>query len=254
MDNVTLAENFDQYFKIRFADTKELREASYRIRHAVYCDELGWEPVQSDGFETDDCDDYSFALLLMHKRTGQFAGTARLVIPPPHNPEQKLPFEKHCLATVKQDSINFADYPRGSFSEISRLAVPESFRRRMGEKNTPFVVNDISLDANVFSAEERRNFPNIAIGLYLSVIALAEICLHLAVFVVVEPRLNKRLSRIGLLFEQIGEEHDYHGDRALFYLPRHKFVSAINPEILELYYLLEKQLKQQLFLLPYLVK
>lgn len=254
MNKVSLADNFEQYFEIKFADSKELREESYRIRHAVYCDELGWEPVQSNGLETDECDDYSFALLLVHKRTGQFAGTARLVIPPPDSPEKKLPFEKHCLASVRQDCINFAEFPRGSFSEISRLAVPESFRRRAGEKNTPFIVNDISLQADVFSEEERRNFPNIAIGLYLSIIALAEMSLHLAMFVVVEPRLNKRLNRIGFLFEQIGDEHDYHGERALFYLPRNKFISELNPEILELYYLLEKQLKQQLFLLPYLVR
>lgn len=254
MENVTLAKNFDQYFEIKFANTKELREESYRIRHSVYCEELGWEPLQENGLESDECDEYSFALLLLHKRTGQYAGTARLVITPPHSPDKKLPFEKHCLDTLRRDRVNMADYPQGSYSEISRLAVPESFRRRAGEKNTPFVVNDVSLDADVFSADEWRNFPNIAIGLYLSIIALAEMCSHLAMFVVVEPRLSRRLNRIGFLFEQAGDEHDYHGNRALFYLPRDKFTSNLNPEILELYYLLEQQLKQQMFLLPYLIR
>ncbi|WNO60669.1 PEP-CTERM/exosortase system-associated acyltransferase [Rheinheimera sp. MMS21-TC3] len=252
MDNLSLAENFDQYFEVKFANTKQLREESYRIRHSVYCDELEWEPKQQDGKESDECDDYSFALLLVHKRTGQYAGTARLVIHPPNEPDKKLPFEQHCLSSIWSEVINLADFPRGGFSEISRLAVPETFRRRAGEKNMPFVINDISLQSDVFSEEERRNFPNIAIGLYLSIIALAEMCLHLAMFVVAEPRLNKRLNRIGFLFEQIGDEHDFHGNRALFYLPREKFTSELNPEILELYSLLEKQLKQQMFLLPYL--
>lgn len=254
MENESLAANFDQYFEIKFADTKELRRASYQIRHSVYCEELGWEPKQDDGLETDECDEYSFALLLVHKRTGQYAGTARLVIPPPNGPDKLLPFEQHCLESIWCEVIDMANYPRGGFSEISRLAVPESFRRRAGEKNIPFVVNDISLDADVFSAEERRNFPNIAIGLYLSIIALAKMCLHLAMFVVVEPRLNKRLNRIGFLFEQIGDEHDFHGNRALFYLPKEKFISGLNPEILELYYLLEEQLKKQMFMLPYLIR
>ena len=106
----------------------------------------------------------------------------------------------------------------------------------------------------MFSDEERRNFPNIAIGLYLSIIALVQMCHHRAMFVVVEPRLKKRLERLGLVFEQIGEEMDYHGTRALFYLPEHKFVSALNPEVLELFDLLKQQLAPQLLLYPYLAK
>lgn len=249
---ISLAENFDLYFEIKFANTEELRKESFRIRHAVYCEELGWEPLRDNGMETDECDDYSFALLLVHKRTGQYAGTARLVIPPPGSPEKQLPFEMHCLDSVWPDVIDLASYPRGAFSEISRLAVPEAFRRRAGEKNTPFVVNEVNASSDVFSDEERRNFPNIAIGLYLSIIAMSKMCLHSAMFVVVEPRLKKRLERIGFMFEQLGEELDYHGIRALFYLPRDKYTSALNPEVLELYHLLEGQLKQQMFLIPYL--
>uniref|UniRef100_A0A486XQU0 PEP-CTERM/exosortase system-associated acyltransferase n=1 Tax=Rheinheimera sp. BAL341 TaxID=1708203 RepID=A0A486XQU0_9GAMM len=254
MDCVSLAENFDRYFEIKFAGSTSLREESFRIRHAVYCDELGWEPIRENGMETDECDDYAFALLLVHKRTGQYAGTARLVIPPPDNPQSKLPFEAHCMESVKTELIDLSKFRRGSFSEISRLAVPEAFRRRLGEKNTPYVVNEINLDKDVFSEEERRNFPNIAIGLYLSIIALTQMCHHIAMFVVVEPRLKKRLERLGLDFEQIGEEMDYHGTRALFYLPEHKFVSALNPEVLQLFEHLKQQLAPQLLLYPYLEK
>ena len=62
------------------------------------------------------------------------------------------------------------------------------------------------------------------------------------------------LERLGLAFEQIGEEMDYHGTRALFYLPEHKYISALNPEVLELFHLLKQQLRPQLLLYPYLVK
>lgn len=251
MSTLTLAENFDLYFAIKFADTEELRRESFRIRHAVYCEELGWEPLREDQMETDECDDYSFALLLVHKRTGQYAGTARLVIPPPGNPEKLLPFELHCLPSVRKELIDLSQYKRGAFGEISRLSVPEAFRRRLGEKNTPFVVNDIDGRKDTFSEEERRNFPNIAIGLYLGVIAFVEMCNHSAMFVVVEPRLKKRLERLGLLFEQIGDEMDYHGIRALFYLPRDKFTKDLNIEIQQLYQLLKNQLTSQVVLFPY---
>jgi len=246
----TLAENFDQYFEIVLADTEELKQVSYRIRHTVYAEELGWEPVNSKGIEVDECDPYSFSILLKHKRTGDFAGTVRLVIPPNTSPNSKLPFELHCAETVQKDVIDPDSLPRGRFGEISRLSVPSSFRRRLDEKNKPFIVNDIK-DENAFSDDERRNFPNIAIGLYLSVVAMVKMCNHSHMFVVVEPRLCRRLERLGLKFEQCGEELDYHGIRALFLLKRENFTGNLNPEVLKLFKLLEKQLVLQLALYPY---
>jgi N-acyl amino acid synthase of PEP-CTERM/exosortase system len=250
MQSTTLAENFDLYFEIKLADTEELRKESYRIRHTVYAEELGWEPISEDQQETDECDPYSFPILLVHKRTGAYAGTVRLVVPPPSSPESKLPFELHCAESVKKDIIDHDTMPRGLFGEISRLSVPDSFRRRLDEKNKPFIINEVA-DSAVFSEEERRNFPNIAIGLYLSVIAMVNMCNHSHMFVVVEPRLCRRLERLGLNFVQCGEELDYHGIRALFYLSRENFIGNLNPEVLELYKLLEKQLVAQLPLYPY---
>jgi len=250
MQSTTLAENFDLYFEIKLADTEALRKESYRIRHTVYAEELGWEPISPTQQEIDECDAYSFSILLVHKRTGAYAGTVRLVIPPPNAQDSKLPFELHCSESVKTDIIDPNKLTRGRFGEISRLSVPDSFRRRLNEKNKPYIINEVS-DSGVFSAEERRNFPNIAIGLYLSVIAMVNMCNHSHMFVVVEPRLCRRLGRLGLNFVQCGEELDYHGTRALFYLSRENFIGNLNPEILELYNLLEKQLIEQLPLYPY---
>ncbi|WP_299084308.1 PEP-CTERM/exosortase system-associated acyltransferase [uncultured Paraglaciecola sp.] len=246
----TLAENFDLYFEVVLANTAELKEESYRIRHTVYSEELGWEPVNPKGLELDECDPYSFSVLLKHKRTGAFAGTVRLVIPPNTSPNSKLPFELHCADTVRKEVIDPQSLPRGHFGEISRLSVPSGFRRRLNEKNKPFVINDIKAN-NAFSDEERRNFPNIAIGLYLSVIAMVKMCNHSHMFVVVEPRLCRRLERLGLKFEQCGDELDHHGTRALFLLTRDNFTSNLNSEVLALFNLLEKQLIPQLALYPY---
>lgn len=246
----SLAENFDEYFEIKLADTEALKEVSYRIRHTVYAQELGWEPIAESEMETDECDPYAFSILLVHKRTGNYAGTVRLVIPPSSNPESQLPFELHCADTINRDVFDPDTMTRGSFGEISRLSVPESYRRRLDEKNVPFVLNE-NTEGDIFSEEERRNFPNIAIGLYLSVIAMVNMCNHSHMFVVVEPRLNKRLKRLGLNFQQCGEELDYHGIRALFCLERKDFTGNLNPEVFELYKLLEKQLVQQLVLYPY---
>lgn len=250
MSQYSIADNFDQYFKIRFANNKDLRQEAFKIRYGVYCNELGWEPENEYQMETDECDKYSFHCVLEHRRTKAFAGCIRLVIPPANNPNLKLPFEESCLDSAIPGTVDTQALPRGGFGEISRLAVLEDFRRRDNEKNTPYVLNNINPE-NVFTEVERRNFPNIAMGLYLSGLALAEICNHVGIMVMMEPRLNRRLQRFGLPFEQIGEETDYHGRRAMFYLSRENFHRELTGQISELYKIIYSDLKKQMFFIPY---
>jgi N-acyl amino acid synthase of PEP-CTERM/exosortase system len=63
-----------------------------------------------------------------------------------------------------------------------------------------------------------------------------------------EPRLNRRLIRFGLPFEQIGDEMDYHGSRAMFYLRQEKFYSELNEELLKLYNILYDDLVKDIVL------
>jgi len=250
MTAYSIAQNFDQYFQVKFADTKTLRQEAFKIRYGVYAEELGWEPVNDDKMETDECDDYSFHCLLEHRRTGTFAGCVRLVIPPVSQPDLPLPFEAHCLQSAIPDVVDSTTFARGSFGEISRLAVLASFRRREKEKNQPFVLKEVNPET-VYTEEERRNFPNIAMGLYLAAVALADICNHKGMFVMMEPRLNRRLTRFGLPFVQCGETMDYHGTRAMFYLDRKGFNSDLTPELLELYHIIYQDIKEQLHLVPF---
>jgi len=66
-----------------------------------------------------------------------------------------------------------------------------------------------------------------------------------------EPRLNKRLKRFGLPFKQIGDEMDYHGRRAMFFLDRKDFEKELTPQLMELYQIIQNDLKEQIFLLPH---
>ncbi|MCJ8321772.1 MAG: PEP-CTERM/exosortase system-associated acyltransferase [Colwellia sp.] len=250
MSEYSIAKHFSQYFQIKFAGTKQLRQEAFKIRYGVYSQELGWEPENPLEMETDECDDYAFHCLLEHKRTGAFAGCVRLVIPPVQQPSLQLPFEKNCLHTARTELIDSTKLPRGSFGEISRLAVLASFRRREKEKNSPFVINKINLET-IYTEDERRNFPNIAMGLYLAAVSLADICNHSGTFVMMEPRLNRRLTRFGLPFEQVGETMDYHGQRAMFHLPRIGFSSQLNSELKELYDVIYKDLVSQISLVPF---
>ncbi len=250
MSEYSIASCFNEYFQIKFVDTKKLRQEAYKIRYGVYSQELGWEPANDLKMETDECDEYSFHCLLEHRRTQVFAGCVRLVIPPADNPELQLPFEANCLQSARPEIIDSTKLTRGNFGEISRLAVLSSFRRREKEKNIPFVINEVN-PATVYTEDERRNFPNIAMGLYLAAVALADICNHSGMFVMMEPRLNRRLTRFGLPFVQVGDEMEYHGKRAMFHLPRDGFKSGLTPELRELYDIIFKDLNSQISLIPY---
>ncbi|OKY26810.1 MULTISPECIES: PEP-CTERM/exosortase system-associated acyltransferase [Thalassotalea] len=250
MSGYSIAKNFDQFFKIRFANTKELQQEAYKIRYGVYSEELGWEPSNEERMESDDCDDFSYHCLLEHRRTGIYAGCIRLIIPPAENPSYQLPFEAHCLESAKKEVLDTQSLPRGGFGEISRLAVLASFRRREQEKNKPYVLSNVDPDT-MYSAEERRNFPNIAIGLYLGGLALASMCHHVGIMVMMEPRLNRRLQRFGLPFKQVGEEMDYHGRRAMFFLEEENFYVDLNEQMQELYEIVYQELSTQIQLKPY---
>ena len=45
---MNLAGGYRKYFEIVPALSDELRDEAYRIRHAVYCEELGWDPVTGE--------------------------------------------------------------------------------------------------------------------------------------------------------------------------------------------------------------
>ena len=244
MDAYSIAQNFAQYFRIKFADSGALKNEVYKIRYSVYAQELGWEPCNDAAIETDEYDNNAFHCLIEHKQTATYAGCVRLIVPPFDQDDFQLPLEKHCMASIRKNIVDPEQMLQGSFGEISRLAVLASFRRRKNEQNTPYIVQETTSE-NVYSEHEKRNFPNLAIGLYLAAVALSDLCAHEGMFVMMEPRLNRRLNRFGLPFIQCGDEMDYHGRRAMFFLNRTGFFSQLTPELLDLYLMIKEDLNDQ---------
>jgi len=241
-----IAASFDEYFRVRYADARTLAEAAYRIRYQVYVEEMGWEPPNKFGLETDEYDDHSHICLLEHRRTRTFAGCVRLVKPDNDwNRQASLPFQHHDITCIRSGTINPRLLTQGTFGEISRLAVPNTFRRRKHEWQRPFILDE-RCTVSVFSEEEKRGFPNIAIGLYLASIAMVDICGHEGVFVVMEPKLQRHLQRFGLPFTQISEKFYFRGTRALFGLLRQDLSRHMPPNIQQLYKLIKVQLAQQM--------
>jgi len=203
-----LADSFSRYFAITPAlDTERLQE-TWRVRHEVYCEDLGWEPQRADGLETDEFDTHSVACLMRSSVNGSRVGCVRLILCDPQDPDAPLPIETACAATFDRSVFDSASVDRRRIAEVSRLAVVSQYRRRKGESDKP-----ISLELADFGESGQQRFPFIPVGLYLSAFAVAE---HLGIdylLVLTEPRLAKHLGKLGIHIRQIGAGIEHRGLR-----------------------------------------
>ncbi|PFG11162.1 PEP-CTERM/exosortase system-associated acyltransferase [Marinobacter sp. LV10MA510-1] len=206
---------FMQFFSFYIATTAELEREAYKIRHQVYCEELGWEALRESGEETDEFDTHAAYCLVRHRSSNVFAGTVRIVNSTEENREA-LPIEKYCLDTITDLAYSPTNFPREDICEFSRLAVPSSFRRRQTDKFPGAATGSINVVQ--YSKNELRCFSFIAIGLYFSVASLAMKLGKKHAYVMMEPRLARNMGFVGIRFRQIGPVVDYHGRRAPYYI------------------------------------
>ena len=97
---------FSRYFTAVPAITDELRAVCYRIRHDVYCRDLGFERERTDGMETDRYDAHSAHSLLRNKANGEYVGCVRLIMLPPDDPQLALPFEQTCARSLDRSIVD----------------------------------------------------------------------------------------------------------------------------------------------------
>lgn len=205
--------DFAQFFELSLALTDEQKADVYRVRYSVYCEEFGYEDPKAflDEMETDAFDDQSIHCLVTHKSTGLPAGCVRLVTV---EDSTRMPMEDHCEGSLDTEFFNHFESRRGSMAEISRLAVEGQFRRRRGEKATRFG----DTDSLHFAAREKRTFSLIAVSLFLAASAAADLMRRKDCFAIMEPFLPTILRRTGVTVKRVGEDFDYKGVRAPYYL------------------------------------
>jgi N-acyl amino acid synthase of PEP-CTERM/exosortase system len=229
----TLSEKFLQYFDISFAVSAEQKSEIYGIRYSVYCDEFAYEPAGlfPDHQEKDSFDANSLHVLVTHKSSGIPAGCVRLVSPTGPQSGDLLPFEKNCKDSLDREFIQNLDLDRNTICEISRLAVDGAFRRRAGERVTRFG----EVDALDCTQQERRTFSIIAVACFLAATVLTDLTGRTCVFAMMEPFLPRLLKRSGIVFKSAGQDMDYHGTRAPYFITTQSAVDNMRPDLRELY-------------------
>ncbi|MDY0747225.1 PEP-CTERM/exosortase system-associated acyltransferase [Paucibacter sp. R3-3] len=240
MDSTSSERNLGIKFQELFELTPALDAASiesvYRIRHEVYCRDLGWEPVRADGMETDEYDPNSIHCLLRSRGTAEPIGCTRLVLARPGDRSYLLPFEHSCKDVIHREECDPSSLPRDDVAEVSRLAVMGRFRQRKGETSKPVSVADEDFE----SRAGLPRFPFIPVSLYLGAAAIARRLNIENVFVLTEPRLASHFGRIGFDIRPIGGAIEHRGTRVPSLLSSSRVVAGLRPLIQPLYAVIEK--------------
>jgi len=206
--NEQLIRPYAEHFTVVRANTPALLDEVFRLRYQVYClenSDFENPNEHEDGRERDHEDDRSVHALLMHQRTGAYAGTVRVILP---SSSRQLPL--HGLLKAQDKKLVSRLPPNQDLAEISRFAISKEFRRRRNEER--YADAGWPSDGATLS-QERRVLPLITFGLIRAVL---EICLEQDVpwlGAVMEPALIRIFHRFGVNFERIGGPVEHHGTR-----------------------------------------
>jgi N-acyl amino acid synthase of PEP-CTERM/exosortase system len=218
-------DGFSKYFEILLAINDSEKAAAFRIRHSVYCEDLAWEAIRTDGMETDEYDAHALHCLVRSRASGDFIGCVRLILTAPDSPHAPLPFERTCGPALHRSLLDPAKLPRDRIAEVSRLAIIGQYRRRRGEKHMPAGgIQDTELD----SAGQPR-FAWLLIGLYMGVFAVAARHGLEQLFLLSEPRLARHLNKIGITNVQIGNPTEHRGFRAPAVMDVQHVITNLDP-------------------------
>lgn len=212
MNDITSA--FHEYFEIVTADTPELLKEVFSLRYQILCLKEcipGFEVDKyPDGLERDKYDKRSIHLLLKHRVSNSFIGTARLILSDSSSNSNKFPVELHTQFYPTYSNMNVN---RLHTIEISRFAILSDFFRR--QDDLKFLVSKASTQSKV---EQRRRFPHPMLGLAAGIIQTCAKHKIYYWFSAMDPALNRLLGFYGMQLNPIGPLVDFHGVRRPYYV------------------------------------
>jgi N-acyl amino acid synthase of PEP-CTERM/exosortase system len=201
------------YFQFQKAPAKALGSAvaqeMFKLRYEVYCIERGFLPADdfAKGLETDEFDEHS-THFGGYNMDNLIVGSVRLVQPPEAIP---FPFEQHCSVF---ETFKFP--PREQSSEISRLVVRKTYRRRRGDSLQGISKQFMDKENAAVRPSEggrRRNgdSPRLLLGLYREMYRHSRATGVRYWYAAMERSLAFSLRKMGFKFVAIGPPTDYYG-------------------------------------------
>ena len=215
MNDVVTA--FHEYFEIIDARSPELLRDVFHLRYRVFCLEQrvpGFEAANyPTEMESDDYDRHSSHILLRHRPSGDFVGTARLVLPDPLNPEKPFPMEQY--TQFDPALLDMSQLSRQHTGEISRLVIVRQFARRRSEL-PPALESGTGIE-QWFPTKQRR-FPHPMLALVVGIVRMSAEHNITQCLSAMDPSLNRLLGPFGLQFDPVGPMTNHHGPRRPYYI------------------------------------
>lgn len=210
-DVVNLLSNEYQVYPVV---TPELFKASAKIRHAVFCEELGYEPERVQKIEYDQYDSHSTHLILKQRSIDSYVGCARIIHGQQDGVQRTLPFEKICRDTADWKIIEEIKGSGKKYCELSRLSVLKTQRSDGAKTLKAGSVGEIGTSIATYA-------------LYMGIGALTRYHDIQYYFALIEHKLYRSLQRSGIPAQQIGEPIEFRGRRIPVLISLEQFENSI---------------------------
>jgi N-acyl amino acid synthase of PEP-CTERM/exosortase system len=206
LDNTDLLARYNIYFRTEAAETAKFINIAFALRYQVYCLEREFERAgqYADRLERDEFDSHALHSLLFYRPTEEAIGTARLILP--GHGADSLPIQ----AMLRENGLNAEKYfPIEDTGEVSRFAISNEFRRDASDR----MVRDSLTDrrTKIDSRELRGVLPSLGLFQALMRESAEQGITHIVA--VMEPKLLRMLSSMGIRLTPIGPLINHHGIR-----------------------------------------
>ncbi len=209
-------------FEFGLAVEQAERDACFRLRYRVYCEEHGWESAAEhpDGLEHDAFDAASLHILVRVPGRVEPVATCRLILPDMTSATPTPLFTALPVGAYEDHAFHPTRLAPSTWLEASRLTVAPEYRR-----TSPLVAGIEAMQLSYLASA----------GLSLSVMALCNALQRPNCISAMEVRTARLLRRFGLDSTQIGEPFEYHGQRALFVTHADRIHTSVVPELADVY-------------------
>lgn len=200
-----LLDRFNRDYSCAIADEPGLLRQAFETRYRVYCVENQFENPQEhrEGIETDEFDDNSRHSVLIYRPTGETIGTVRLILPV----EGQL--ASFSMRNIIAHCGGRSPIPRCSTAEVSRFSISKRSRQET-----------LGYSGNVRPLERKlspRVEPLMSLGLIQGLVRMSAIEGITHWCAVMEPKMLRMLSAMGIHFTPVGPLVEHHGLRQFCY-------------------------------------